>query len=404
MEINQNNSYDRSYYEGRVYVGEGYRDFLWHQYTVNEVLKRKPASVIDFGCGRGYIVKHLIYHGIDAWGVDGSKHCFDTRASSKVLHGDLLSSLTWKGLGTYNLGFSMAYMEHIPEDKVPFIISNMIGRTERGLHGITFEDPKFGDPTHVTLKPKEWWIDQFRKISPKYPVEIFEKTELERPLPGEIMAVSMGNKTNGLKLNIGSHVKMFYYGWLNIDIQDLTTFAKVNGYDFKRWDIRRGIPLPDNSVQFIVTHHTFEHLTRADGIFFLQECLRVLMPKGIVRIGIPDLEILARLYVSGRIRDLSSFSIEVENAKDDEEAFFNLATSGHPTGYTGEGLRSIIESLGFKAIISTFDKSLSPEIEKETVDSYPLISSFVEGIKKEVPAIEKKQELIERSNAFLRRS
>lgn len=89
-----------------------------------------------------------------------------------------------------------------------------------------------------------------------------------------------------LHLGCGPHIKQ---GWLNYDIEP--------GKGGLRHDLRRGIPQPDKSADFVYHEHFLEHLTQAEGLAFLKECHRVLKPGGVMRIVMPDLRALAFAYV-----------------------------------------------------------------------------------------------------------
>jgi len=62
-------------------------------------------------------------------------------------------------------------------------------------------------------------------------------------------------------------------------------------------DLTRGIPLPDASCQVVYHSNLLEHLPHMSALPFLVECKRVLVPGGIIRIAIPDLEAVCRLYL-----------------------------------------------------------------------------------------------------------
>lgn len=61
-------------------------------------------------------------------------------------------------------------------------------------------------------------------------------------------------------------------------------------------DITRGLPFPDNSVGGIFSEHCLEHLSLEDGRALLRECRRVLAPKSVIRIIVPDIELYIRAY------------------------------------------------------------------------------------------------------------
>lgn len=82
-------------------------------------------------------------------------------------------------------------------------------------------------------------------------------------------------------------------GWLTIDI--------TNGCDIF-WDLRRGIPFPDSSVDAVYSSHFLEHVSYGDGQAVLEEARRVLKPMGTISICVPD----ARMYIDAYLgqRDL----------------------------------------------------------------------------------------------------
>jgi len=66
--------------------------------------------------------------------------------------------------------------------------------------------------------------------------------------------------------------------------------------DVKIVDIRRPLPFPDNSADFIYCSQVIEHLYFYDLSKFLSECSRVLKPNGVMRILTPDLNKIINLY------------------------------------------------------------------------------------------------------------
>lgn len=62
------------------------------------------------------------------------------------------------------------------------------------------------------------------------------------------------------------------------------------------WNLARGVPFPDESFDVVYHSHFLEHLPRQGAKLFLIECWRVLKPGGILRVVVPDLELLVREY------------------------------------------------------------------------------------------------------------
>jgi predicted SAM-dependent methyltransferase len=90
-----------------------------------------------------------------------------------------------------------------------------------------------------------------------------------------------------LHIGCGQNIKL---GWINIDLSE---FADI------RLDVREPLPFPDASATVVYSEHFFEHLSFEEGTRFLRESIRVLVPGGLISIGVPDAESTLRLYVSG---------------------------------------------------------------------------------------------------------
>ncbi len=73
-------------------------------------------------------------------------------------------------------------------------------------------------------------------------------------------------------------------------------------------DAVRRIPEADGSVEVLYTCHMLEHLDRREAGLFLREARRVLAPRGIVRIAVPDIG----HHVENYLRDRDADSL-VEN-------------------------------------------------------------------------------------------
>ncbi|MHB8624641.1 MAG: class I SAM-dependent methyltransferase [Aggregatilineales bacterium] len=63
-------------------------------------------------------------------------------------------------------------------------------------------------------------------------------------------------------------------------------------------DLRKPLPFNDNSMRVVYSSHTLEHLFHTQAEFLLSEIHRVLRPKGILRLVVPDLYRIAQYYVT----------------------------------------------------------------------------------------------------------
>jgi SAM-dependent methyltransferase len=92
-----------------------------------------------------------------------------------------------------------------------------------------------------------------------------------------------------LALNVGCGTRV-HPAWTNVDMT-------VTAPGVIAADLTRGIPFPDNRFDVVYHSHVLEHFRREDAARFMAECRRVLRPGGVVRVVVPDLEQIARLYL-----------------------------------------------------------------------------------------------------------
>lgn len=65
-------------------------------------------------------------------------------------------------------------------------------------------------------------------------------------------------------------------------------------------NILSGLPLEDESIEYIANQHALQELRIADQLPALRELRRVLKPRGILRLGLADLDRAIAAYHSGR--------------------------------------------------------------------------------------------------------
>jgi SAM-dependent methyltransferase len=90
-------------------------------------------------------------------------------------------------------------------------------------------------------------------------------------------------------LNLGCGER-FHPEWVNLDLHPANPSVQ-------EWDLQKDLPFPDGSFDVVYHSHVLEHFSKGEGLKFLKRCWRVLRPNGIIRVAIPDLEQIARLYL-----------------------------------------------------------------------------------------------------------
>ena len=67
------------------------------------------------------------------------------------------------------------------------------------------------------------------------------------------------------------------------------------------WDLRRGIPLSNESVMKIYSSHLLEHIPYEQLLKFLQDCHRVLKAEGVFLVCVPNFRIYIDAYKKGQM-------------------------------------------------------------------------------------------------------
>jgi predicted SAM-dependent methyltransferase/intein/homing endonuclease len=381
---------ERRYYDGMVYNMDVRED---HSYS-------HPACTVH-NCARGYVLKRIQDAGIPAEGLEISKHCWMTRVANGIHNCDLCETpwpVEGKSLfapeGKFDLCFSVAVLEHVPEEHLPAVIGEMERTCKRGLHGVDFGQHDDGfDKTHVTLKDKAWWIAKFAEHAPDWKVEVVNKELLEQgPFPHEVL------RADGLqKLNLGSFISMAHHDWLNVDIQPCQQYAAENKFRFLQHDLKTGLSFCNTaSVDLIFMHHSLEHLTREDAIKLLGECRRCMKPDAVMRIVVPDAMKLAEMYVDWQrgdtvapegsrlwLKDFAEVNDGVEKDLTNAGKFWALMFPGHAYCYDELSLSQMLIETGFDPYPTTFRQTkcgpLGQKILKETQEMDYGLSLFVEA-------------------------
>jgi SAM-dependent methyltransferase len=82
----------------------------------------------------------------------------------------------------------------------------------------------------------------------------------------------------------------YHPDWTNLDFVP-------HSKEVIQFDLKKELPFDDGVCAAVYHSHVLEHFTRSQARVFIQECFRILGPRGIMRVVVPDLETIARLYL-----------------------------------------------------------------------------------------------------------
>jgi predicted SAM-dependent methyltransferase len=160
-------------------------------------------------------------------------------------------------------------------------------------------------------------------------------------------------------------------GWINLDCYPPTP---VKGVEILTLDMRRGLPMENESVAALFSEHFLEHLPlETVRSVILPEIRRVLEPGGKIRIGVPNGEYFVDQYIAYRngTRD-----ILFDSNRGDRTPMTMLNDIAHGYGhyfaYDFETLSQMLATAGFVNICrrAPFDTNVEAFKDKDRVDAW----------------------------------
>lgn len=196
---------------------------------------------------------------------------------------------------------------------------------------------------------------------------------------------------SSIKINIGSGLSGIA-GWHNFDNSPTVSLSRIPVLnrllktppwpsDVRRYDVRKGLRFADGSVRYIYSSHTFEHFTPPEALAVTKECFRVLAPQGILRIVVPDLELIAREYLAdANALAAQTFLSRLSLHHSIQDVIH--PGSNHSQMFDGKALIHLFREAGFaNPAVSSYGKSAIPEIDQIELEVRRGESLYVEASK-----------------------
>lgn len=155
--------YDDSYYQSYGEIDQPYDWASPHWRTFFTMVADRiraitnPSSVLDVGCARGLLVQALSEHGVDAHGVDLSRHAIETADPDVAARLSVASAQ--EVTGCWDLITCMEVLEHMAPSDAEQAIDSMCAASDRVLLSST--PSHFSDPTHINVREPAGWAASF---------------------------------------------------------------------------------------------------------------------------------------------------------------------------------------------------------------------------------------------------
>lgn len=158
-----------------------------------------------------------------------------------------------------------------------------------------------------------------------------------------------------IKLNLGSGPIKGSNGWTTIDQYDCDIC----------WDLRKGIPLCEDSVHSIYSSHLLEHLDYKSLIKFIEHCRRILKKGGTMSVCVPDANKYIDAYVrKSKFRPISSLyspAIVDTGSHLDQVNYIAYLDEEHKYLFDQENLINIFIKCGFSTVK---ERKFDPDLDR----------------------------------------
>ena len=139
------------------------------------------------------------------------------------------------------------------------------------------------------------YLKRIYKILPKKIIKLISLNKIKRII----------NSREEIRLDLGcGSIKRHGFTGLDLSI-----------YPDIIWDISWGIPFNDNSVKEIRSDYFFEHLELLMVYKVLQECLRVLVPGGILDFTVPHIDPYIRAHLKNDFDFIKNKIYDIPNGQ-----------------------------------------------------------------------------------------
>lgn len=154
-ELQKRLRYDKEYFDSI----KKYAEYKWHLKRHLKIIQEyNHKTVLDIGCGHGYIVEKMVHHGIDAYGVDISIYAGEL-IPGRFFQWDATLGLPFKDK-VFDLVISMDFFEHLYDNEINVTRDEMLRIGKNVISLISFKRNDY----HLTVNPREWWEERLKGI------------------------------------------------------------------------------------------------------------------------------------------------------------------------------------------------------------------------------------------------
>ena len=139
-------------------------------------------SMVDVGCGLGYVLEYFDRGGVEVLGVDGSPSAISTGVLPDRVRQHDFTHGPWAPEKPYDLVWSTEFIEHVEQQYEPNFLKTFGAATKYLM--ITFAVPGQQGHHHVNLQYEDYWIDRMKELGFSYAADLTQTARELLPQTG----------------------------------------------------------------------------------------------------------------------------------------------------------------------------------------------------------------------------
>ena len=222
------------------------------QYIIQQTDGAK-GDVLEVGCGTGYLMKHLLAHGVNITGIDYSQWAVEhamPECAGRIFQGDALN-IPYPDQ-RFDLVVSWSLLEHISDKDIPQALKELRRIGKRAFLEIAIplfpghvEQIAKEDPTHCTLRPFDWWKGKMEEAGLVVTFYDGKMNMVVEPMKYEVLPVKRGDR---VLVEIPTKDRLDYLEKL---------LKSLEAQTFMDWDL---LVIDDSKVDNLPAHKGIENI------------------------------------------------------------------------------------------------------------------------------------------------
>ncbi|MFT4178110.1 MAG: class I SAM-dependent methyltransferase [Thermomonas sp.] len=163
--MNERSRLDAAYYQSLHDANPAFQGNNWLIQDLPLLREWGGTSILELGCGNGLFLERAVAIWPQVMGLDwaASPVLEDVRARHPGIGFVQADAMQWSPDEPFDIVASADFLEHLPPDRLPALLTRFHGFGRRHFHRIACYDDGH---SHLSIFPPEIWMQLFEDVAP----------------------------------------------------------------------------------------------------------------------------------------------------------------------------------------------------------------------------------------------